>query len=119
MERAIEILGAIASPARLFGVLRAAMSQEDPGIRSKSALALARHTDNMPILNKLVTDPDTRVRANTIEALWGRKISRFGANYLSELSEDDNHRVAINAAYALYLVNPAEVYCSGGSVCGP
>jgi HEAT repeat protein len=105
VERALEILSAIASPARLFGVLRGAMAQVDPGIRSKSAMALARHTDSLPILNKLVTDPDTRVRANTIEALWGRKIPEV-AELLQRALKDDNHRVAINAAYALYLLDP-------------
>ena len=105
VERALEILSAIASPARLFGALRSAMSQDDPGVRSKSALALARHTDNLAFLTKLVTDPDTRVRANSIEALWGREIPGI-AELLQESLKDENHRVAINAAYALYLLDP-------------
>lgn len=107
VERALEILGAIASPSRLSSILRTAMSQDDPGIRSKSALALARHTDNIPVLCKLATDSDTRVRANTVEALWGRNIPDIEELLLRAL-KDDNHRVAINAAYALYLLDPLQ-----------
>lgn len=105
IERAIEILSAIASAGRLKGVLRSAMAQEDPGVRSKSALALARHTDNMPILNILALDSDPRVRANTIEAMWGRKLAG-AAELLETALRDDNHRVAINAVYGLYLLEP-------------
>ena len=105
IERAIEIMSAISSAARLKGVLRAAMAHEDPGVRSKSALALARHTENMPILNSLATDADPRVRANTIEAIWGRKLTGAG-ELLEKALEDESHRVAINAVYGLYLLDP-------------
>jgi HEAT repeat protein len=105
IERAVEILGAIASGPRLLGVLRVAMSHNDPCVRSKSALALATRTDNLPLLEKLVTDANARVRANTIEALWDRRIP--GASELLQGAlRDGNHRVAINAAYALYLLDP-------------
>jgi HEAT repeat protein len=107
IERAIEILGAIAPPARLFGVLRIAMSQHDSCVRSKSALALATRTDSLPVLNKLLTDANARVRANTIEALWGRRIPGLAELFQRALT-DGNHRVAINAAYALYLLDPVK-----------
>jgi hypothetical protein len=107
VERAIEILGAIAPPSRLFGVLRIAMSQQDSCVRSKSALALATRTDNLSVLNKLLTDANARVRANTIEALWGRQIPGVDDLFRNALT-DGNHRVAINAAYALYLLDPTK-----------
>jgi HEAT repeat protein len=107
IERAIEILGAIAPPTRLFGVLQVAMSQQDSCVRSKSALALATRTDSLRVLNKLVTDSNARVRANTIEALWGRHIPGVEELFQKALT-DGNHRVAINAAYALYLLDPAK-----------
>jgi HEAT repeat protein len=105
VERALEILGAIAPPGRLFGVLRAAMAQNDLAILSKAALALARHVDNVPVLEKLMTNPDSRVRANTIEALWGRKLDDLEPLLITALA-DRHHRVAINAAYGLYLLDP-------------
>ena len=107
VSRAIDILGAIAPPGRFLVVLRTALSQDNPGIRSKSAFALARHTDNVAMLQKLVGDSDARVRANTIEAMWGRTIPEAAVVFRKALG-DANHRVAINAAYALYLIDPAK-----------
>ncbi|MDQ1472536.1 MAG: hypothetical protein QOJ99_4016, partial [Bryobacterales bacterium] len=107
VERAIEILGAIAPPARLLSVLRVAMSHHDACVRSKSALALATRIDSIPVLEKLVTDANARVRANTIQALWGRRIPGVAELFQNALT-DGNHRVAINAAYALYLLDPVQ-----------
>jgi HEAT repeat protein len=105
VERGLEILGAISPPRRLFGVLRTAMSQDDPELRSKAALALAKHVENALILEKLANDGDSRVRANTIEALWHRNTPEAETVMLRALG-DPHHRVAINAAYGLYLINP-------------
>ncbi|MES1260330.1 MAG: HEAT repeat domain-containing protein [Acidobacteriota bacterium] len=107
LERGLEILGAISPPRRLFGVLRTAMSQDDPELRSKAALALAKHVENTSVLEKLATDGDARVRANTIEALWHRHTPAAEAVLLRAL-DDTHHRVAINAAYGLYLMNPGK-----------
>lgn len=105
LDRGLEILGAIASPGRLAGVLRNALAQADPEIRSKAALALNRHADGTAMAEKLAIDADPRVRANAIEALWGRKTAGVEA-ILKRALEDRHHRVVANAAYGLYLIDP-------------
>ena len=103
-ERGLEILGAIASPARLLSVLRTAMAQTDPEVRSKAAIALGKYLENPTLIERLAMDGDPRVRANTIEALWGRAIPEAEAIFRRALI-DRHHRVAANAAYGLYLID--------------
>jgi HEAT repeat protein len=107
LDRGLEILGAIASPGRLASVLRNALAQADPEIRSKAAVALTRHAESTAMAEKLAIDPDPRVRANAIEALWGRKTAAVEV-ILKRALEDRNHRVVANAAYGLYLIDPAK-----------
>lgn len=106
IERGMEVLGAIGSPGRVFGVLRTALAQTDPELRSKAALALGRNVDSIQVLEKLTIDEDSRVRANTIEAVWGRKGPEVEA-LLRRALDDCHHRVVANAAYGLYLIDPA------------
>lgn len=105
IERGMEVLAAIGSPGRVFGVLRTALAQSDPELRSKAALALGRNVDSIQVLEKLIIDEDARVRANTVEAVWGRKTPEAEA-LLRRALDDCHHRVVTNAAYGLYLIDP-------------
>jgi HEAT repeat protein len=109
LDRGLEILGAIASPGRLASVLRNALAQPDQEIRSKAALALTRHAEGTAIIERLAMDPDPRVRANAIEALWDRK-SADSEVVLRRALEDKHHRVAANAAYGLYRIDPTKYF---------
>lgn len=106
VERLLELLATIAPGELLYPTLRAAMSHDDPHVRSKAALLLSRKVDNSEVLAQLAGDGDARVRANTIQALWGHK-DAHAEGLFGKALEDLHHRVAANAAYALFLVDPA------------
>ena len=107
VDRALEILRAISSAGRLATVLRSCMTQDDPQVRSKAALILAAHFEGAPVLERLATvDDDPRVRANTVEALWHRTTPQAESLFCKAL-KDAHHRVSANAAYGLYLIDPA------------
>lgn len=105
VERWLDLFGPIASLGRFFGVLRTVMSQGNPKLRSRAALALAGRVESASILERLMSETDFRVRANTIEALWGCNTPEAEAMFRTAL-EDPHHRVAVNAAYGLYLIDP-------------
>ena len=126
VERVLEILGEIAPPRRLFATIKSVMSNASPqvafvikliferyaaqdaaGPRSKPATPVAGDSHRLPWIQKLAADNDDRVRANTIEALWGRsgpEIETIFENAFADL----HHRVAANAAYGLYLIEAAK-----------
>jgi HEAT repeat protein len=105
VSQALAILGELAPPPRLFATLRSAMAHADPYVRSTCALALGRRVDSLPWIRRLAEDNDERVRANTVEALWGRKGAEIESVLLTALN-DAHHRVAANAAFGLYLTDP-------------
>jgi HEAT repeat protein len=105
VERLLELLAAIAPADILYPTLRAAMAHDDAHVRSKAALLLSRKVDKPEVLAQLAGDGDARVRANTIQALWGHADAHSAAIFGKAL-EDLHHRVAANAAYALFLLDP-------------
>jgi hypothetical protein len=105
VERAVDILCEIAPTPRLLSILRSAMENNDPQIRSKSALLLINKIESPSLLQKLITDSDARVRANAIEALWGRQTVAAEEVFRKGLL-DLHHRVAANAVYGLLLIDP-------------
>lgn len=106
VERLLELLAEVAPPSRLFPALRSALSHADPHVRSKAALLLGRKVENAELLMQLATDGDPRVRANTVQALWGRK-DPTSRQLFERALEDLHHRGAANAAYGLFLIDPA------------
>jgi HEAT repeat protein len=106
VERILELLSEVSPPERLYPALRAALNHSEPHVRSKAALVLGRKVENPDILRQLASDHDARVRANTVQALWGRKNEAITAIFTQALA-DLHHRVSANAAYGLYLIDPA------------
>jgi HEAT repeat protein len=102
--RILEILVAITPPARLHGVLRAGLAHYDAEVRSKAAVAVGRYMADAPLLQRLLTDADARVRANTLEALWHMRQPEVEAIFMQGLS-DSHHRVVANAMYGLCLID--------------
>ena len=109
VERALEVLAAIAPTARLHGAIRASLAHEDARIRSKAAVALGRCVGDLPLLQRLLADTDPRVRANTLEALWHMANPEIEAVFLRALS-DSHHRAVANAAYGLYLIDKEKYF---------
>jgi HEAT repeat protein len=109
IERGIEVLDAIAPRARLHAVLRAALAHEDGRVRSKTAVVVGRMVADLPLLQRLLADSDSRVRANTLEAVWGMKGADIEMIFVRALGES-NHRVVANAAYGLYSIDPEKYF---------
>jgi HEAT repeat protein len=104
VERALEVLTAIAPVARLHGALRAALAHDEVRVRSKAAVAVGRCIADIPLLQRLLTDTDARVRANTLEALWHMRGPDIEVIFIRALT-DTHHRVVANATYGLFLID--------------
>jgi HEAT repeat protein len=109
VERALEVLLAIAPMARLHGALRAALAHDDGRVRSKAAVAVGRCVADVPLLQRLLTDTDARVRANTLEALWHLRTPEIETIFIRALN-DTHHRTVANATYGLYLIDPERYF---------
>jgi len=105
-RRILTILEQTSSAHRLGPLLVQLLRVPDPRIRSKVALMLGRNTQDV---RWALEDPDDRVRANAVEAIWGAN-SKDVRGTLWTMARDANNRVAGNALLALHkLGEPAAV----------
>lgn len=72
-------------------------------------MALGRCVADLPLLQRLLSDNDARVRANSLEALWNLKNPDIEELFLRSL-DDPHHRVVANAAYGLHLIDPEKYF---------
>jgi hypothetical protein len=72
-------------------------------IRASAAKLLARQSNSPQFIERHLSSPDPRVRANVLEALWGLD-TMASRVLLNRASEDSNNRVVGNALYGLYLL---------------
>jgi hypothetical protein len=97
----LEILDAISERDRLvLNVLRL-LKHENPKLRSKAALFIARRRPHLRWVSDLSQEPDARVRANTLESLFGIQ-EPFILPLFRQHVNDENNRVAGNAILGLY-----------------
>jgi HEAT repeat protein len=106
VELVIESLAGMANPARSVLLVVRLLRHPDPRVRSKAALLLVRANPNRHTLETLLGDPDPRVRANVVEALWDQASPRVAA-VLWKAARDPHHRVAGNALLALHRMGEA------------
>ena len=92
---------------RLIALLRPFLRSSDAGIASKCVLILGRRSKSVAWLRRILDENDYRIRANLIEALWGRDEPEIKPLLLQAL-DDSHQRVVANAAYALFLVDAPE-----------
>jgi len=92
---------------RLIALLRPFLRSSDPGIASKCVLILGRRSKSMAWLRRILDENDYRIRANLVEALWGRDEPEVKQLLLQAL-EDTHQRVVANATYGLFLMNAPE-----------
>jgi hypothetical protein len=101
--RSIEILRRALRSSRLMPFQVQLMRQDDPFVRSKAAQYLAELTNNSAWFYSQLKDPDPRVRANAVEALWRSDMP--DAEYVfREALQDSHHRVATTALVGLWLL---------------
>jgi len=105
-RRILNLLEQTSSAHRLGPLLVQLLRVPDPRIRSKVALMLGRTTQDV---SWALRDPDDRVRANAVEAIWGANCKDVRGT-LWTLARDASNRVAGNALLALYKMGePAAV----------
>jgi len=109
VERTLDVLAAVAPPARLHGAIRTVLAHDDARVRSKAAVTVGRCVADLPLLQRLLSDSDPRVRANTLEALWQLKGPEGEAIFLRSLS-DTHHRAVANAVYGLTLIDEQKYF---------
>jgi hypothetical protein len=86
---------------------RLLQSSDDSHMRARLALAWGRLARIAEEGEAWLEDRDPRVRANTVESLWGRCDEQAVSIFTRKL-EDPHQRVAANAAVGLYLAGRAE-----------
>jgi hypothetical protein len=69
--RLLEILSAIANPARVRPYLLRLLRYPDPVMQSKVVKMIGSGGRNPQWVRDKLNDPDARVRANAVESLWG------------------------------------------------
>lgn len=99
--RVLEIVDVISDGMRTQTVLAQLLWHDDLRIRSKAALLIGRSQRNVSWLERQMRDPDPRVRANAVQALWGTR-SIEACEVFLEAAGDPNHRVAANSIVGLH-----------------
>ncbi len=99
--RVLEITSAISDGARTLPVLAQLLNHSDMKIRSKAALLIGRGNKNCGWVEQRLADPDSRVRANVVESLWGVD-STDAKSVLWAAVNDPNNRVLGNALLGLH-----------------
>ena len=83
----------------------------DPKVRSKAASLYGRTSQNGDWVRKRLADMDPRVRANSVESLWGID-SSSARTVLREAARDQHHRVVANALVGLHRIGAYDVTAS-------
>lgn len=103
-ERLLHILEVISEGRRVVGMMVRLTRHPNPRLRSRAALFVARRLDNPGWIRNFLREPDARVRANTIEGIWGIDLPAT-REILDRALEDKAARVAGNAVYGLMLLH--------------
>jgi HEAT repeat protein len=98
--RALALLETFPQNARLLPALIRILRDQNQRVRSKAALVIGRLT-RPNVVEEMLSEPDPRVRANVIEALWGMDSPR-AREALRQACDDVNNRVVGNALLGLY-----------------
>jgi hypothetical protein len=101
MKRLMDILTGISDGTRVLPCLMGLARHSNPYLRSKAVLMIGRISRSVKWVLTRLTEPDPRVRANAIEALWGIDTEEV-RRLLRAAGCDADNRVAGNALIALY-----------------
>ena len=102
--RLMDILGEISTGNRITSSLMRLWRSSDPQMRSKAVLLIGRSNRSIQwAQSRPAAETDPRIRANSVEALWGVDSTEAKA-VLRAAAADSNNRVAGNALFALYAM---------------
>ncbi len=99
--RVIEILSEISDGTRILPSLMRLLRHNNPYVRSKVVKMVGRGNGSVKWVRNRLTESDSRIRANAIEALWGVDTEE-ARELLQTAALDGNNRVAGNALLGLY-----------------
>jgi hypothetical protein len=101
IQRLMDILSEVSDGPRVIPCLTRLARRTNPYLQSKAVLIIGRVNRNVKWVLDRLTEPDPRVRANAIEALWGIDTKEV-RQLLRSAGRDANNRVVGNALMALY-----------------
>jgi hypothetical protein len=102
VPRLLDVLAESIDGHRLMPLLTKFSEHSDERLRSKAVLWMGKLAKRGEGTLSISLDPDPRVRANAVEALWGR-MDQDAMQVFWKASLDKHHRVSANALYGLYL----------------
>jgi hypothetical protein len=108
-ERVLDLLEATSTGARIVPLIAHLTRHSDIRLRSKAVLLIGQRLQNARATEALLNEPDTRVRASAVEALWEAVDSPSIRAVLWQALKDPANRVAGNAIYGLYCLRQQEV----------
>jgi HEAT repeat protein len=104
LRRALDILETLDNVSLFVRWLQRLGYRQDGRIRSKAVKLICDMGHRASLMQRNLNSEDSRVRANTVEALWGTTTKEAEAIYLGALN-DESHRVVANAIVGLYPIN--------------
>lgn len=105
--RLVELLEETFEGLEILQAKAVLLRHPNPRVRSKASALFARRMERKGWAKWLETEPDYRVRANAIEALWGEK-REWVKDVFLRAAKDENNRVAGNALIGLHLMGEPE-----------
>jgi HEAT repeat protein len=104
-QRMLDLMARITPPARLLPLLDRILPSSNARIRSKAWKLYAAASGDLKWVRQQLDDPDPRVAANVVEALWrARPCPELHAIYHQAANQERN-RVAGNGLVGLFLCN--------------
>jgi HEAT repeat protein len=100
-QRGLTVLEKVGNSSRLIPILIQFLRRPDSHVRSKAALIFGQIMPTQGILERLMGDEDTRVRANFVEGLWNCT-TRDQRPLFRRALEDPDNRVVGNALVGLH-----------------
>lgn len=102
--RLVELIERVSRGKRAIERIKFLADDPDKRVRSKIVRLLGRISEEAIDARRKLNDPDPRVRAAAVEALWGHTAEHGRPVFVSALN-DPNHRVRGNAIAGLYRLD--------------
>jgi hypothetical protein len=106
--RILDVLDEISPGTRLLMIIGHLTGYAEQRVASKAALLVGRRLQNHEWVERHLSSPDPRIRANVVEALW-RVNSALAARTLRKCLQDENNRVQGNAIIGLHMLGDQNV----------
>ncbi len=100
----LEIVAALPPRTRILPLLLKLMRVPDQRLRSKAILLFCHASRNPQWAERQMAAEESRIRANTVEGLWGVN-SPAARAVLKDATQDADHRVVANALIGLHMLD--------------